>query len=69
MTITREVVSEFASGRLEITGKGANLVEQTMFLVHLFDWVSWYLAELQGIDAMEIRIIDYLKEEMARATR
>lgn len=67
MQITREVVSEFASGRMEITGKGANLVEQAMFLVHLFDWVSYYLAELQGLDAMEIRIIDYLKEEMARA--
>jgi glucose/mannose-6-phosphate isomerase len=69
MQITREVVSEFASGRMEITGKGESLAEQALFLVHLFDWVSYYLAELQGLDAMEIKIIDYLKEEIARGKR
>jgi glucose/mannose-6-phosphate isomerase len=69
MNFTREVVSEFAGARLELYGKGENLVEQSFYLVHLLDWVSWYLAEMQGMDAMEIRIIDYLKEEMARARR
>lgn len=67
--ITREVVSEFAGARLEIFAKGNNLIEQALYLVHLADWTSCYLAELQGLDAMEIRIIGFLKEEMARAKR
>ena len=67
MDITRDVVSEFAAARLDIYAKGDNLVEQTLYFVHLVDWISLYLAEMQGVDAMEIRIIDYLKEKMATA--
>lgn len=67
MNITRDVVSEFAASRLDLHAKGKNLVEQTLYFVHLVDWISWYLAEMQGLDAMEIRIIDFLKEKMATA--
>ncbi|MBK7410480.1 MAG: bifunctional phosphoglucose/phosphomannose isomerase [Saprospirales bacterium] len=67
LDITREVVSEFAASRLEIFAKGETFTAQTLYLVHLVDWISLYLAELQGLDAMEIRIIGFLKEEMAKA--
>ena len=36
-----------------------------MYLVHLVDWVSVYLAELRGVDAMEIKVIDYLKSALS----
>ena len=37
-----------------------------MYLVHLGDWVSVYLAELNEVDASEIEVIDYLKGELAK---
>ena len=37
-----------------------------MYLVHLTDWVSFYLAEARGVDAVEVNVIDYLKGELAR---
>jgi len=67
LDITRDVVGEFAGARVEIQAKGKNPVEQALYLVHLADWTSCFLADLQGLDAMEIRIIGFLKEEMARA--
>ncbi|MBK6905384.1 MAG: bifunctional phosphoglucose/phosphomannose isomerase [Saprospirales bacterium] len=67
MDITREVVSEFAGARLEIFAKGNGLIEQSLYLVHLADWTSLYLAGRQGLDAMEISIIGFLKEKMAGA--
>jgi glucose/mannose-6-phosphate isomerase len=37
-----------------------------MYLVHLGDWISWYLAELRGVDSMEVNVIDFLKSELAK---
>ena len=37
-----------------------------MYFVHLGDWISWYLSELQGVDAVEIDVIDHLKSELSK---
>ncbi|MFQ5335351.1 MAG: SIS domain-containing protein [Flavobacteriales bacterium] len=34
--------------------------------MHLCDWCSFYLAELNGVDAMEVEVIDRLKSQLAR---
>ncbi|MCB0705417.1 MAG: bifunctional phosphoglucose/phosphomannose isomerase [Saprospiraceae bacterium] len=64
--ITKEVVGNFAGSVLEIQAKGDNLVEQSLYLVHLADWLSAYLADERGFDAIEIKVIDFLKESLAR---
>jgi glucose/mannose-6-phosphate isomerase len=35
-------------------------------LVHLGDWVSFYLAILNGQDPMPVAVIDHLKSELAK---
>jgi len=32
----------------------------------MVDWISWYIASENGIDAMEIKNIDYLKSELSK---
>ncbi len=51
---------------LEINAEGNTSVEQALYLIHLFDWVSYYLAEENGVDAFEIEPIIYLKNELAK---
>ena len=37
-----------------------------MHLVHLGDWLSLLMAEATGVDPVDIRLIDYLKGELAK---
>jgi glucose/mannose-6-phosphate isomerase len=45
--------------------KGNNLIERSLYLIHIVDWASFYLCEMNGVDIMDIVIIDYLKGELA----
>jgi glucose/mannose-6-phosphate isomerase len=63
--ITKATVEKKAGSSYELVAKGKNRIERSFYLIHLVDWASWYLAELKGVDAMDIVIIDYLKGELA----
>lgn len=62
--ITLNVVSA-KTKLLTINTKGNNLVERSIYLIHLVDWASFYLSELNKVDAFEIDIIYKLKSELA----
>lgn len=64
MDITKQIVGQYASTVIEIYSKGQSLTEKLMYLVHLGDWVSWHLAQLNNVDASEIMVIDQLKKEL-----
>ena len=66
MDINKEIISQYASGIIDIYSKGSNMIERSLYLVHLGDWVSWYLAELRGVDALEVKVIDFLKGELSK---
>jgi glucose/mannose-6-phosphate isomerase len=66
MDINKEIIREYTDNIIEIHSKGNNMVERAMYLVHLGDWISWYLAQLRGMDALEVKVIDYLKGELAK---
>ncbi len=63
--ITRELVTKKAGGVTVIDAKGNNRIERSFYLIHLVDWASLYLANLKQEDAMDIKVIDYLKDELA----
>lgn len=46
--------------------KGNNQIERSLYLIHLVDWASLYLSNLKNGDPMEIRVIDYLKDELSK---
>ncbi len=50
----------------EVHAQGDSFIEQAVYLIHLFDWVSFYLAERNGVDPFPIGPIDYLKTELAK---
>ncbi len=63
--INREIISHFSKTIIEIPCKGANFTEQAMFATHFGDWLSVYLADMRAVNSMEVRVIDYLKNELA----
>ncbi len=66
MDINKQIISQYAGDIIEVYSKGTTMIEKSMYLVHLGDWISWYLAELRGVDALEVKVIDFLKGELAK---
>lgn len=65
-----EIVSEIIRKKVpqvyEIWTQGASLVEQVFYLIHLGDWISYYLSEERGVDIVDIKDINYLKSELSK---
>lgn len=62
---SKEIIEQYASSVSEIYAKGASALEQALYLIHLGDWISYFLAEKKGIDAVEVDVITGLKEMLA----
>lgn len=64
--ISRDVIAQYTSHITEIVARGESRLEQNFYLIHLTDWVSYYLAELKKVDPVEVNIIGHLKSEMSK---
>jgi glucose/mannose-6-phosphate isomerase len=63
--INKSIIQNYASSISEIWGEGENEIERVMYLIHLVDWISYFLAELRGVDIMDIKVIDLLKKKLS----
>jgi len=66
MDINKTIISKYADDIIEVYSKGNTMIERALYLVHLGDWISWYLSQLRGKDALEVNVIDYLKGELGK---
>lgn len=64
--INKTIIENYTSTILEFYSQGKDLIERSMYFVHLGDWISYYLAEVRGMDAVEVKVIDFLKSELAK---
>lgn len=62
--INRSVICSFTDTVCDIVAQGDSFLEKAIYLILLGDWASWYLAELRGVDAVEVNVIDYLKSAL-----
>jgi glucose/mannose-6-phosphate isomerase len=65
--ITKGIIQKKASTVLEAWSEGTSLLARIFSLVYAADWVSYYLAILNNEDPTPVRVIDYLKSELAKA--
>ena len=64
--IIKNIISELSFSWIEIYSQGSSRIEHMFYLVHLCDWISLYLSQLRNVDPTEIKVIDYLKGELAK---
>jgi glucose/mannose-6-phosphate isomerase len=64
--INKEVISKFTDNITEVWSKGDSRIENSLYHIHLGDWVSWYLSEMNEVDAIEIDVINFLKGSLAK---
>lgn len=66
VSITRDVVLKKTDACISIQGSGANLFEESFYFIHIVDWASLFLAELNQADPVDIKVIDYLKDQLSK---
>ncbi len=66
MEICKPIFAEKAFQVLDIQPEGTSFIAQNIYLIHLFDWISFFLSELNQVDVFEIKVINYLKGELAK---
>ena len=63
MDLTRDLIRPLAAEVIEVYSQGESLLARMFSLIHLGDWVSFYLAVLNGVDPTPVEVVNYLKSE------
>jgi len=64
--INKDVIKKYTPNITEIWSKGKSQIEKAIYFIHLVDWISLLLAEIKGVDAVEVKVIDHLKGELSK---
>jgi glucose/mannose-6-phosphate isomerase len=67
MEICREIFEKRSNPIIDIVAEGASLLEQYYYLIHLTDWISYFLARENQADPNELGAIDFVKEELEKS--
>jgi glucose/mannose-6-phosphate isomerase len=66
MDITKTLLTQHTPRVVEVWSEGRSVLARLFSLVHLGDWVSFYLAMLHNEDPTPVDVIGYLKTELAK---
>ena len=68
MEICREVFEKKSNPIIDIIGEGASLLEQYYYLIHLTDWISYFLSRENGVEPdTTIETVVHLRAELEKA--
>lgn len=66
MDRTRDILKNYGHEVIEVFSEGKGLLARMMSLIHLGDWVSFYLAILKEVDPTPIPVIQTMKSDLAK---
>ncbi len=64
LDITKEIIDGSAGAHIEIESQGKSTLARMFSLIHLGDWVSYYLAALNSVDPSPVPVIENLKARL-----
>jgi len=64
--ISRTIIERSGARILEVERKGSRFLARLFSLIYIGDFVSFYLAILNGVDPTPVKQVDYLKAQMAK---
>ena len=64
--ISKKATEDKCGSIFTLQAKGGSKVEQSLYMIHVVDWASFYLCDANNQDIIDIKIIDYLKGELAK---
>ncbi|NEN24781.1 bifunctional phosphoglucose/phosphomannose isomerase [Cryomorpha ignava] len=66
MELSKEIIGRYTDKVIDLNPKGNSRIARAYYLIHLGDWISYYLAMERQVNPLEIEVIDYLKSELAK---
>ena len=66
MEINKGTFSEYTNTTIEVWSKGTSDLQRALYLIHIGDWISFFLGVKKGVDITEVKVIDHLKGELAK---
>ncbi|MGV3632702.1 MAG: bifunctional phosphoglucose/phosphomannose isomerase [Bacteroidota bacterium] len=66
MDLTKEIISKKTPHIYELHAKGSSLIERSLHLINVMDWASYYLVDLNKVDVFDIKVINHLKDSLAK---
>jgi len=63
--INKNIIAAYCKNIFDVHAKGSNSLERSAYLVHFGDWLSQSLADIKQIDSYEVKVLDFLKNEMS----
>ena len=66
MDLCKGIFENYTNKIFEINAHGETMMQRAYYLVHIGDWLSYYLSEEYQVDPIEVKVIDYLKSELAK---
>jgi glucose/mannose-6-phosphate isomerase len=66
LEVCKQVFAKYCSTIIEIHAKGTSPLQRAFFMIHLGDWISCLIADIKKVDAVDISIINHLKEELSK---
>lgn len=66
MELCRELFERKSNPVIDIVGEGASLLEQYYYLIHLTDWISFFLARENGVDPDPVDAVIQLRKELEK---
>jgi glucose/mannose-6-phosphate isomerase len=64
--VTCELLKQAGVAYEYVDSEGKSMLAQMVSLVSIGDWVSYYLAILNNVDPSPVKVISYLKEQLAK---
>jgi glucose/mannose-6-phosphate isomerase len=66
LTVTRRLLDQRGVQHSTVTARGMSPLAQMLSVVTMGDWVTYYLALLNGVDPTPVAPIDFLKQSLAQ---
>ncbi|HMQ01137.1 MAG TPA: bifunctional phosphoglucose/phosphomannose isomerase, partial [Cyclobacteriaceae bacterium] len=66
MEICWDIFEKKSGTPIDIVAQGASLLEEYFYLIHLTDWITFYLAKENHVDVNAIDNINFLKNELSK---
>lgn len=65
--ITIKILKDMGVVPIVIGGDGNSFLARTLYLIHVGDWMSYYLAGRYKFDPLPVKTIDAIKEELKKS--
>jgi glucose/mannose-6-phosphate isomerase len=66
MEICRAIFEKHTRHVIDIVAEGASLLEQYYYLIHLTDWITYFVSREYQVDPDPIDSINFVKQELAK---